>query len=424
MRNNLIYYIVALFEVWFMSGTIYGWSSMVLLLKQENQYLELCAPGETSCSQQDLRFNLIFTLSTAAMTLMLIVSGTICDRFGIRMTRLFSCITTMLGTLMIAFSNTGTVFDAFMPGFIFMAAGGAGMFITHFQLANLTEKYKGLFLSLLSGSFDCSPLVFYFMHLLSPSLMNHRIIFLGYTTIILLITLNSFCMWPKISWPANQSMEIEGSVSVEPSFKSQLRSTPFWVLNLAYSTLLLRLNFYFSSVTEQIANIDPNQANQYTNYFNWIILSVLVTIWCIGYIINSHGLGYGLLSVAVFGSLFNISACIPQLELQLFTFWAIITTRGFYFACQALFLVKFFGYQHLGKLVGVSGLIASAISSFQYLLFWIAVEISNGNFLWVNLFLFFTSLLMFYCTFQTFRLLHNEKEKIVNNNNNNSIVHF
>jgi multisubunit Na+/H+ antiporter MnhC subunit len=51
-------------------------------------------------------------------------------------------------------------FDAYIPGYLFLALGGPFIFISSFQLSNTFPKHSGLVLALLTGAFDTSSAVF------------------------------------------------------------------------------------------------------------------------------------------------------------------------------------------------------------------------------------------------------------------------
>ena len=107
-KNYLIsFFIFGWIEVFLCSGIIYGWASIVYVLKVENIFLKvLCDPEEVvllnqtvptnfskesiligedglpGCLSQDKIFNLIFTVSVFSYTLVVFPTGLFIDAFG------------------------------------------------------------------------------------------------------------------------------------------------------------------------------------------------------------------------------------------------------------------------------------------------------------------------------------------------------
>lgn len=85
----------------FFSGVIYGWANMVLILKAEGYFRDLCAQVNSTkeqgrdkeseeCAGQDDRLNLVFTVAVFAFNAAGFIGGVLFDRFGTRVTRLIS----------------------------------------------------------------------------------------------------------------------------------------------------------------------------------------------------------------------------------------------------------------------------------------------------------------------------------------------
>ena len=82
------------------SGVIFGWANMVLILKGEGYFKDLCAPvnstkeqaedDDNECAGQDDRLTLAFTIAVFAFNGSGFIGGVLFDRFGTRITRLVS----------------------------------------------------------------------------------------------------------------------------------------------------------------------------------------------------------------------------------------------------------------------------------------------------------------------------------------------
>lgn len=104
LKNNLRT-IVAITESLLFSGVIFGWANMVLILKNEEYFKDLCeeSSGNTTsvlkassdddskkCGKQDERLALVFTISVFAFNAGGFIGGSVLDRLGTRVVRLIA----------------------------------------------------------------------------------------------------------------------------------------------------------------------------------------------------------------------------------------------------------------------------------------------------------------------------------------------
>ena len=111
------------------------------------------------------RLNVMFTTAAVATNVCALPVGTILDRYGPRISSLIGCFLLTIGTLLMAFAAQ-LPFDAYIPGYLFLALGGPFVFIASFQLSNTFPRHSGLILALLTGAFDSSSAVFLFYRLI------------------------------------------------------------------------------------------------------------------------------------------------------------------------------------------------------------------------------------------------------------------
>ena len=107
----------------------------------------------------------MFTTAAVATNVCALPVGTVLDRYGPRMSGITGSILLTIGTLLMAFA-TQLPFDAYIPGYLFLALGGPFVFISSFQLSNTFPQNSGLILALLTGAFDSSSAVFLFYRLI------------------------------------------------------------------------------------------------------------------------------------------------------------------------------------------------------------------------------------------------------------------
>lgn len=107
----------------------------------------------------------MFTTAAVATNVCALPVGTILDRYGPRVSGIIGSILLTIGTLLMAFA-TQLPFDAYIPGYLFLALGGPFVFISSFQLSNTFPQRSGLILALLTGAFDSSSAIFLFYRLM------------------------------------------------------------------------------------------------------------------------------------------------------------------------------------------------------------------------------------------------------------------
>jgi len=106
----------------------------------------------------------VFTIAAVATNVAALPIGTILDKYGPRVSGIIGSILLTLGSVFFIFAGKAP-FDAYIPGYLFLALGGPFVFISSFQLSNTFPRHSGLILALLTGAFDSSSAVFLFYRL-------------------------------------------------------------------------------------------------------------------------------------------------------------------------------------------------------------------------------------------------------------------
>ena len=171
--KRLLQIIVAIIYCLCSAGVVFGYAALKPVLVNEGVYQEYCDHVEESlviddeekmCYQQELRLNLMFTTAAVVTNICALPVGTVLDRYGPRVSGIVGSILLGIGTLLLAFAGK-VPFDAYIPGYLFLALGGPFVFISSFQLSNTFPQHSGLILALLTGAFDSSSAIFLFYRL-------------------------------------------------------------------------------------------------------------------------------------------------------------------------------------------------------------------------------------------------------------------
>lgn len=144
----------------------------------------------------------MFASAAVATNVFALPVGTVLDKYGPRVSSIVGSILLSLGALLMAFA-VQLPFDAYVPGYLFLALGGPFVFIPSFQLSNTFPQHSGLILALLTGAFDSSSAIFLFYRLIysaSDGKFTPQRFFLVYLVIPFLIVLAQLLVMPAKSY--------------------------------------------------------------------------------------------------------------------------------------------------------------------------------------------------------------------------------
>ncbi|KAF1582069.1 UNVERIFIED_CONTAM: Solute carrier family 43 member 3, partial [Eudyptes pachyrhynchus] len=167
-------------------GIIFGWASLVFVLKDLGYFEYLCQPTATpspnrtllpDCSQQDEQFSLVFTIGSFMNNFMTFPMGFIFDRFGTTVARLIAISLYTGGTLLVAFSTPELAVLLF-PAMSMLSVGGILLILTNMQVGNLFGKYRSIIITLYNGAFDSSSAIFLIIKVLYERGLSLRAMFL------------------------------------------------------------------------------------------------------------------------------------------------------------------------------------------------------------------------------------------------------
>ncbi|XP_045897825.1 solute carrier family 43 member 3-like, partial [Micropterus dolomieu] len=124
------------------AGAVFGWASLVFVLKTEGYFSSLCINDTgvnatvLDCSGQDEQFSLVFTIASFMNNFLTLPNGFLFDRFGTTVARLCGIFLYTMGSLMVAFA-TSAFSNLLFPALSLLAVGGIMFLITNMQVGNL-----------------------------------------------------------------------------------------------------------------------------------------------------------------------------------------------------------------------------------------------------------------------------------------------
>lgn len=191
------------------AGVVFGFAAIKPVFIAEGVYKDMCTKEELKegvwvCYGQEIRLNLMFTVAAVSTNVVALPVGTVLDRYGPRAASLIGVVCLTIGSLFLAFAaDLAHTFDAYIPGYLFMALGGPFVFISSFQLSNTFPKHSGLILALLTGAFDTSSAMFLVYRLLfqhTNGSFNTKKFFLIYLIVPALILVAQIFVMPSQSY--------------------------------------------------------------------------------------------------------------------------------------------------------------------------------------------------------------------------------
>ncbi|KAL7886119.1 hypothetical protein AOLI_G00064140 [Acnodon oligacanthus] len=131
--------VTGLVECLCFSGAVFGWASLVFVLKSDGYFSYLCVNQTVNgtitedCSAQDEQLSIIFTVASFMNNFFTLPNGFLFDHCGTRVTRLVGISIYTTGTLLIAFSNAALSILLY-PALSFIAVGGVIFIMTNIQV--------------------------------------------------------------------------------------------------------------------------------------------------------------------------------------------------------------------------------------------------------------------------------------------------
>ncbi|NWS64982.1 S43A3 protein, partial [Chunga burmeisteri] len=401
-------------------GIIFGWASLVFVLKDLGYFRGLCQPTTTpgpnqtqkfDCSWQDEEFSLVFTIGSFMNNFMTFPMGFIFDRFGTTVARLIAISLYTGGTLLVAFSTPALAVLLF-PAMSMLSVGGILLILTNMQVGNLFGKYRSIVITLYNGAFDSSSAIFLIIKVLYERGLSLRTMFLFMAACSAWHLLRTLFLMPRtrIPYPLPPAYNYGGraggrGLGVCPSpdpdpwgaggrdppgvpFRACVCSRLFaW--HVAWLSVMQLRHYLFIGTLNPLLSLlaggDSHLVSTYTNAFAFTQLcGVLCAPWN-GLILDRHKRGKtphpegalgaladlraSVLSLAVTVTqcvLFSVCAAVPVLPVQFATFVLQVLSRSFLYGGNAAFLAIAFPPQHFGKLYGLAMALSALVALLQY----------------------------------------------------------
>lgn len=435
------------------AGAVFGWASLVFVLKEDGYFSSLCvnttgvnATHTLDCSRQDEQFSLIFTIASFMNNFMTMPNGFLFDRYGTTVARLFGIFLYTMGTLLVAFSSSA-IPNLLFPALCSLAMGGIFLLITNMQVGNLFGSRRSTIITLYNGAFDSSSALFLIVKLAHESGVSLRAAFLFLSACSVIHVFRTFFLLPRkfIPYPLpdhytygiscsnsdsgsavpvnddahsateESSLNQDTPVKHVKSFRECLLSRFFAFHLLWLSVMQLRHYLFIGTLNPMLQRLTGGEAPLVSQYINAFAITQLCGVLCApwnGLIMDRHkgkplaagetekeaDLRASVLSLfltALQCVLFSVCASTPFLPLQYLTFVLQVLNRSFLYGGNAAFINLAFPSCHFGKIYGMVMGLSAVFSLLQYPCFALVKDVLNGDPFYVNIGLTLLSLLAF-----------------------------
>ncbi|XP_059147498.1 equilibrative nucleobase transporter 1-like [Physella acuta] len=447
-KLRVVYALWAFLECLGFGGLIYGWGSLLFVLKTEGLYKDLCPLIENqtdtdnstillsenatstnqtaqkgNCPERDARLNLVFTIGTSMFCVGCFVMGQINFKFGTRVSRIGATALFVIGSLLVAFTSNDVPWLIF-PGLSMLGAGGITFLMSNMQISVLFPKLGTLIVGLLCGGFDASSGVQLLVKVGHENGISRKTsyIILAVTNLVTLVS--TFLFLPKdfikqpvkavnrrpddIAGDQDAAVELKGFASdtevqeKKPSLLACMRSMiyifhVFWlsILQLRFYFLLGSLNKTFETVLSS-----EEQVSHFTNVLIIVLMCGVATspfagIFCDiqkQFFVNSKSALRKKLMPSVIPLALCTTLCIVMSVLMLIeeptvlyaVFVFLLFFRSFMYTVGAGYISAIFPSEYFGIMYGFLIIVGGVVSFLQYVFFIIA---ESHGFYSVNVFL-------------------------------------
>ncbi|KAG7393963.1 hypothetical protein PHYPSEUDO_000140 [Phytophthora pseudosyringae] len=442
-----------------LTGLVFGWAPLLLLLQEEGQYLELCSdPSEGSCVAQENRLNLVFAVASVAMNAGALPVGMFLDRAGPRVTIALAAVIEVSGLALLALADSQS-FDVFVPAYVLIAFGGCITMMASYPASFLIMRYQTAILAAISCLFDGSSVMFLVLYAAHERFgWTRRQLFLGlavvsagvYLVLIFLWGLNEKSLRPKkkpgvnngngviVSTPQREqllgqandsaygSVEVQRILStptmgkeddavfrlVDIDITKQVKSFEFVYVVVYAAVQVLRATIYIGTANKLLENYGNREHGYlYTKVFSFVLPMGFLFVPSIDYLVETRGLSKALLFTNVLGVLYNVIELVPILPLQCVAFFLFTAFRAFLYAIISAFTAKTFGLKNMGSLMGIIFSIGSVISLAEYPAVYISNALFGGDLTVLNVASLLSCVLMIPLTMYLRKYEHEREEK-------------
>ncbi|KAK5132889.1 hypothetical protein LTR08_008409 [Meristemomyces frigidus] len=408
-RTRILQVALAILSCLLAAGPVFGFAALKPVLAASGVYRGRCPAQELLshnsntnndhgalrevCYEQELRLNLMFTVAAVSTNVCALPVGAVLDRYGPRVASLIGVVFLALGAVSMAFAAQ-LPFDAYIPGYLFLAIGGPFVFIPSFQLSNTFPRHSGLILALLTGAFDSSSAVFLAYRLIwqqTDGDFTIKKFFLAYLVVPALILVAQLFIMPSQSYktsseppaklaedsaaiaaPATRDSDSEATTLLAKPTPHQTNAingalhsltarqqilTPWFLLITLFTILqMTRINYFVATLHTQYTHLlhSAPAATRINNFFDVALpLGGVLSVPFIGLVLDHTSTPFVLALLVTLATAIGVLGIIPSPWAAYSNISLFVLYRPFYYTAVSDYSAKVFGYATFGTVYGL-----------------------------------------------------------------------
>lgn len=341
----------------FISGLIYGWASLLLVMRTENIYKN----GE----DRELTFSTIYNVSIALRQISELGHGIFNDYVGSKWTLLVDNILFSVGCILYSCYqyNEYTLY----PAIICISVAGSGCHIGMLSMSKYLSKSKD---SIIQTLFNCchnaGSIILYIYFIIYKETSYPSSKFFTYYS-FLSSGIAILCLWLPQTHCVKYNIK---------DIVKLYKNTHFLII-LIYTLLF---SYWTSAYYGTVANrVDDTL----TEHFSLIIpcISIILSI-PVGFILLKIHMLYKIIIVGILTILWSISVLLPNITaISYISFVLFGIMKAFFYPIITDYIIQYFGYTHIGVIYGITLTLTGPIT-FSYIPV-ISISLYNKSF-WVS----------------------------------------
>lgn len=339
------------------SGIIFGFQALRPLLIEGGAFADKCING--NCQSQLLQLNWIFSICTTLTNVSALGNGLLLDYIGPQRTIMVGSLLFSIGCAITSFAFQNEIL--YLIGFAFLSVAGPTVFIGLLTLTRIFIHNQGMIMAAFVGTFDASTIVFYaFQILLKNGLVsNLSLLFRIYGVLPPILSLIIWINWETTDIIyKNVVDEEEGDDESQENarllpktdggdLETQIMSGCFIGITIILCIFMTRLNFYISTLADQLLDLGRNNLNFYENipslvaFFNIVLpIGGIVSIPIIGVLLDNLSFPILFTLVGICGTLFGVLNFISNVAAQYTAICLFVLLRPFVYSLTGDFCSK------------------------------------------------------------------------------------
>ncbi|XP_042218916.1 solute carrier family 43 member 3-like isoform X2 [Homarus americanus] len=299
--HRWLMFLVGVVETMLWSGTIFGWASLVHVLKSRGVYTDLCdflTPNAThtladahdlgvrGCVAQDEKFAMVYTVACVLYSTPGVLVGYSLHHLGLAFTRVLAGFLISGGFLLLSFTTAASP-DYLWGASILLSVGGNTIRMAGLQLGNLFPQRRNTAMAIISGIFTPSAGLFMVLQSMFEKGLKWEDVCMGCSAVTFLIILFT-PLFPRHHVPYGDVSETTETENTEKKrdekpggpLSSSIISVSsflylFWLFNNLFAVVLF--GTYFNSWINKFSKTEE-EAGFYSRLFGYAnLLCALVT---------------------------------------------------------------------------------------------------------------------------------------------------